>query len=252
MTQGEYPGGGDQQGGYGQPQQSGYGQPQQSGYGQPQGQTPHSGYDQSPAQGGYGQSAQGNYGQPQPQGGYRQGQPGGYGAPPPSGYGTPPGTRRSVGLVGVVLAVLAAIAGVVAFTATNWFRGNDKSHFGDVHDVLVQFDKADVASTLSVLYFSWLAWALLAVGVVVAIAANLPSPASGGLRVLGLIVGLAGILITLLSTKIISSDSAAKQLDAPNGLFDFIKDSAHAPSLYLAGGAFLLIAIASLIGPRRT
>ncbi|MEO9138114.1 MAG: hypothetical protein ABI345_03520 [Jatrophihabitans sp.] len=214
MTQGGYPGGGDQQGGYRpQPGRQPQAQPQQGGYGPPQ---------------------QGSYGQPQ-QGGY---------GPPQGGYTPAASGGRSFGVVGTILAVLGAVAGVVAFTATNWFRGGGQSHFSDVHDAL---DRAPggAASTISALYFGWLAWVLLGAGLLAAIVANLPSPASGAMRAIGIIIGLAGIVLTFLATKLTSENTT-------RGLFDYIKEAGHAPSLYLAVGAFLLILIGSAIGPRRT
>lgn len=215
MSQGGYPGSGQQPGQYGQP-----GQQPQPGYGQPQG--------------GYGQ----------PQGGY--GQPG---AP----YAGSPAGGQSFGVVGTVLAVVGAVAGVIAFTATNWFSGDGSdSHFSDVHDALTILDKAGAANGLSVLYFSWLAWVLLGVGLVAAIVANLPSPASGAFRAIGVVLGVAGIVITVLSIKIISKDSVGAQLDnAPAGFGEYLKNAAKAPSLYLSLGAFLLIAIGAAIGPQR-
>jgi len=211
MTQGGYPGSGQQPGQYGQPQ-PGYGQPPQPGYGQPQG---------------------------------------GYGQPGSPYAGRPPG-GQSFGVVGAVLAVVAAVAGILAFTATNWFSGGGNSKFGDVHDVLTQLDKIDAANGISVLYFSWLAWVLLAVGVIAALVANLPSSASGPLRALGVVVGVAGIVITLLAIKIVSKGSAGGQVsNAPAGYGDYLKEAAKAPSLYLSLGAFLLVAIGAAIGPRR-
>src|SRR4051794_7775688 len=179
-----------QGGQYGPPPEGGqYGQPPAGGqYGQP----PAGGqYGQQPAYGQPGQPAQG-------QAGY-----GGYG-PPSGSYGAAPAAARP-GVVGIVLAVLGAIAGIIAFTATKWYSDfGVGSKFGDIHKVL---DHADGdAAGVAKAYFGWLAWVLLAVAVIVAVLANLPTPASGGLRAAGAVVALAGIGFTFWALKLNDGD----------------------------------------------
>ena len=260
MTSGSY--GSGQAGQPGQPQQPGqpnepggpqYGQPQYGGgpqYGQPQYGQPQ--YGQQPQYGGGPQYGQPQYGQ-QPQYGAeaQYGQPGqqqygGYG-PPSGSYGTGGGAKDRPGAVGIVLAVLGAIAGIIAFTATNWFDGGD-AKFSDLHDGLTALDKAGMANGLSVQYFGWLAWTLLAVAAAAAIFANLPTPANVPLRIVGAVVAAAGIVLTFIAIKLISKSAGS---GAPDGYGEYIKHAAKAPSLYLAVGAFLLILIGSLLGPRR-
>jgi len=172
---------------------------------------------------------------------------------PHAGYG-PSSARPSPrpGIGGIVVALLGAIAGVIAFTATHWFSGKGDSSFSKIHDAIKQIDRVHAANALSVQYFSWLAWALLAVGVVTAVAGNLPGSASSVLRAISALVGLAGIVLTLFSVKFISDDAVAREVHAPHGLGGFLKDAAKAPSLYLALGAFLFVVIAALLGPRRS
>jgi hypothetical protein len=223
---------------------AGAGQPEQaapSGYGQ---QPPPPAYGQQPAYGGqpaYGQQpAYG--GQQQPPGGfgqYQYGQPTPGGAPPPAPY-TQPRARYGVGVVGIVFAIVGGVLGVVAFTALDWFSGNDPSHFSDVHDVLKLAHAQHVDNGAAYLYFSWLGWALLAAAVVVAILACLPSPASPGLRVLGALLGLVGIGLTFWAVEFVHGPAYS----------EFLK---HARvGFYFTLGAFLLTFIGSLIGPRRT
>jgi hypothetical protein len=175
-----------------------------------------------------------------------------YGAPPPgygSGYGAGP-PRRSLGVVGIVLAVLGTAAAVIAFTATNWFDGG-RSRFGDVHDALDQIDRAHAANSVSVAYFGWLAWVLLGVAAAAALLGNVPSAASAPLRVIGALVAVGGIVVTFLAVKLISKDAVARAAGAPDGYWQYLKHAAKAPAGYLAVGGFLLIMIGALVGPRR-
>jgi hypothetical protein len=201
-------------------------------------------YGQQPGgQPSYGQ--QPGYGQ-QPSYGQQPGDQPGYGGQPP--YGRPSGgSRGALGVVGIVLAAVGAVAGIIAFTATNWFDGGD-SKFRDLHDGLTQLDKAGLANGLSVQYYSWLAWAVLAVAVVAALMANLPSPASRALGIVGAVIAAGGIVLTFLAIKLISQDAVP---GAPSGYSEYLKHAAKAPSFYLAVGGFLLVLVGSLIGPRR-
>jgi hypothetical protein len=74
----------------------------------------------------------------------------------------------------------------------------------------------------------------------VAIAANLPSPASGPLRALGGIVGAAGVAFTFLAIDF-------NVTGASYG--DYIKDARV--GFYFAVAGFLLAGIGALIGPQR-
>jgi hypothetical protein len=150
--------------------------------------------------------------------------------------------------VALVLAVLGAIAGIIAFTTTDWFDGSGKSHFGDISDGLDQLDKLNLANGLSVQYFSWLAWVVLAVAAVAAVVAALPSPASTAMRVLGVVAAVAGIVLTFLAIRIVSKDNVE---GAPDGYGEYLKHALKAPAFYFAAGGYLLIGIAAALGPRR-
>jgi len=141
-------------------------------------------------------------------------------------------------VVGIVLALVGAVAGIIAFTATKWYSDLGRAHFSDVHKItkIAEAHTPGIAKA----YFSWLAWVVLIVAVLVAIAANLPSGASPGLRAVGAIVALAGIGLTFWALKLSSG-----------GYGQYVKHAAKAPSLYLVVGGFLLILIGSLMGPRR-
>lgn len=211
----------------------GYGQQPPPTYGEP----PPPAYGDQPA---YGQPA---YGQQQPPGGfgqYQYGQPmyGGGGAPP-APY-TQPRARFGVGVVGTVLAIVGAALGIIALTALDWYKGSPPSHFTDINDAVKVLHANGLDTGIGYVYFRWLAWVLLAAAVVVAVLANLPSPASAGLRVLGALLGLAGIGITFWA------------IDIAHGFAytTFLKDARV--GFYFMLAAFLLTFLASLIGPRKT
>jgi hypothetical protein len=246
--------GGSEQQPYGQPQQPAYGQPQQPPYGQPQYGQPGQQYPEQPQQYGQPQYGQPQYGQPaygQPAYGQpAYGQP--YGGPPPA-PAAGVRTGRSFGVVGAVLTIVGAALCIVAFTATNWFKiAGETGDFSDSRKALDRLDDINAAGTLPHAYFGWLAWVLLAAAAVIALLANLPTPASAPLRGFGALIAVAGIAFTLLAVKLISRESIARQADLPVSYGDWLKNAAKQPSLYVALGGFLLIAIGSLIGPRRT
>jgi hypothetical protein len=231
--------------GYAPPPSPPQGAPQQGG--PPQGYAPPQRY--APPQG---------YAPPQAQ----PGQQPGVGAPPPSGYfgaqpayagyRPPPRPGPRPGVTGLVLGGLGAACLVVAFAAVNWFDGvtrGSQSHFSDVHDVLTALDRlGGVAATPAKLYFSWLGWALFAAALVGVVAGNLPSPAAGLFRVLGVLSGLAGIVLTFLAIKL-AKGSLGFNEGTRNTYDEWLK---HARvGFYLALGGFLLITVGALLGARR-
>jgi hypothetical protein len=181
---------------------------------------------------------------PPPQQGYRQQQ--GYPQQQPSGqqgrysaaanaYGAPVGSGAKFGVVGATLAGVGAILLIISFTAVNWFNGSH-SGFSDISD---QLDgQGNAAPGLASAYFSWLGWVLAIALVVIAIAANLPSPASGPLRAFGAILAAAGIAVTFFAIRF--SDGVAYT--------EFLK---HARlGFYLALAGFLIAGIGALVGPK--
>jgi len=229
-------------------QPEGTGQPEQGAppaYGQPPPPPPASGQPPPPApaygeQPAYGQPPAGAAGQ-QPPGGYGQyqyGQPM-HGGAPPAPY-SQPRARLGVGVAGLVFAVAGAVLGVIACTALDWYKGSPASHFSDIHDALKVLHANGADTGIGYVYFQWLAWALLAAAVILAILACLPSPASAGLRVLGALVSLAGIGITFWA------------IDIAHGIAytTFLKDARV--GFYFMLAAFLFTFIGSLAGPRKT
>ena len=217
-------------------------------YEQPYGQQPYGNQQYGQQQSGdpqygnqqYGQQPYGNqqygqqqYGQQQPQQPQQYGRPG-Y-SPTAGAYGAPVGSGAKFGVVGVVFVGVGAILLIIAFTALNWGK-TDGTSFSNLHRAL---DRVTGLSGLSTAYFGWLAWTLTIVLIVVGIAANLPSPASGPLRALGGIVGAAGIAFTFLAINFGGGISYGETLKGAR--FGF----------WFAVAGFLLAGIGALIGPQR-
>jgi hypothetical protein len=212
-------------------------------------------YGQAPAYGQYGPQ----YGPPQA----------GYGPPPSGGYGVPAPEappEQKFGIVGAVVAFTGAVLVVLALTVLTWFSTDKVSRvfraagnrtFREVHDALeVTHDNFPAQLSryvdfgISRAYFGWLAWLLLAVAVVVAILALLPTPAPF-LRVLGLLIGLAAVAITFWAIDLISlSGPVAKTIRHNPSYSDYLSHTNV--GFWFAVVGFLLIGVGALIGPRRT
>ncbi len=183
------------------------------------------------------------YGEPQGQGGYGQQSqyaqgPSQYGQPP---YGGQPGGSRSFGVVAAVLAVVGAALGVVSFTTVNWFTGGDDSHFSDIKHLLSSGQAKQLASGFAKIYFSWLAWVLLAAVVISAILAAIPGVGTA-FRIIGVIVALGAIAATFVAIKFFNSK-------ANESYGQYLK---HARlGFYLAVAAFLVAGIGAAVGSRR-
>jgi hypothetical protein len=203
---------------------------------QPYGQDPG-----DPNYGAYGQPAQ--YGQQ-----VQPGQPGqpaqpGYGpgdqrrAAVANAYGDPIGSGAKFGVVGATFAGIGGVLLIIAFTAVDWISQGRSSSFGDIHDAMAA--NSDGATGVADAYFSWLGWVLVIAVLVVAIAATLPTPASGPLRALGAIIAAAAIALTFFAIQL--SDGLPYS--------SFIKHASV--GFYLAIGGFLLAGIGALAGPSR-
>ncbi len=206
-------------------------------------------YGQEPARGTppeYGQAGQpGQPGQPYPpQYGQPAQQPYGYGQPPAdrssavaNAYGSPIGSGAKFGVVGATFAGVGLVVLIISFTAVDWFSSSfgSNSKFSDLHDQIKAH--SSVADGVAKTYFSWLGWVLLIATVVIAIAATLPSPASGPLRALGAVLAAAAIAVTFFAIQL--TDGAAYTT--------FLKHTSI--GFYLALGGFLLAGIGALCGP---
>ena len=94
-------------------------------------------------------------------------------------YGAPVGSGAQFGVVGTTLAGIGFILLIIALTTMTWFKqGGVSATFSDLSTTL---DNNGNAAGIASAYYGWLAWTLAVVGLIVAVAANLPSPASGPL-----------------------------------------------------------------------
>lgn len=218
-------------------------QPQWGGY--PGGNYPQQGQPGYPGQqdyqqGGYGQGGyqQGGY----PQSGYPQ-QPGGYGYQPGwGGYGTQ--RRETVGIVGLAGAAVGAILLIIGFTALKWYDIGGQEF--KVNDLRKSLDRSG-APGFPKAYFSWLGWALLVLVVIAAVLASLPiGPSAVIFRTVAPVLGVVGIVITLLALN----NYWDKAQDANPGLdLGLVKHSAV--GLYVTLAGFLIAGVAGVFGPRR-
>lgn len=150
-----------------------------------------------------------------------------------------PGPSYTFGFIGAAIAVVGIVLGIVSFVALDWATDSGQSAtFSTLKDaVTAAADQGSAFGGDTEIYFKWLGWVLLIVSFVVALLACLPSPASPALRGLGVLLGLAGIGLTLWAFKGFGTWS------------DIFKHGAI--GLWLALAGFLLIAIGAAIGPQR-
>jgi hypothetical protein len=114
------------------------------------------------------------------------------------GYVAAVGTTRrrvSIRVAGIVLVLVGAALTLAAIGGLTWYAVDDGADsagagftFADLHTNADQ-----LGAPIAAAYFDWLAWVLLIGLVVVGIAANVSSPATNGLRVLGFLLGVIGV-----------------------------------------------------------
>jgi hypothetical protein len=144
------------------------------------------------------------------------------------------GTRRAVGRAGLAVLVIGAVLVALSFTVLNWVSASGVTiKFKDLHDAANQPGAPQVPH----LYFSWLGWALLAGVVVFGIAGALPSGMHPLFRVLGILAGFGGVVVTFFA------------LYSHISLTDLLKHAGIGFWVALAG--FFLAGIGAVVGPRR-
>jgi hypothetical protein len=109
-----------------------------------------------------------------------------------------PADTRSVGVAGIAVLVSGAVFVLLSFTTLTWYGAvNGPDSVGRIKfATLHHLTNLVGAPGLTKAYFAWAAWLLLILLIAVGLAANLPSPVTAGLRVLGLFVGLVGAAMT--------------------------------------------------------
>lgn len=160
---------------------------------------------------------------------------GGYADPTYLSGLTPAGTRpsRRFGVVGTLAALVGGGMVAVSFTLLDWLAPGQHSTFHDIHNSLTGTN-----ATYAKDYFSWLGWVALGVVVVLALAANLPTPLHVGLRPLGAIAALAAIGATVYAIERI-----------PGGSWTRVYDYAIAGT-WCAVVGFAVAGVGALVGSR--
>lgn len=155
---------------------------------------------------------------------------------------------RTFGTGAALVVLVGAAMVIVSFRFLDWYdvpaRAADTPGsitFNTLHDGASQLSGAGAASA----YFGWLAWILLIAGVLVGVAAALPSPVADGLRVVGFLIGLLGVAATYFAIAQYRNAQQAAGA-AKHGIFENTTWGVWAA---LAG--FLLTALGAVLGPRR-
>lgn len=206
-----------------------------------------------PGHGGYlgpgGYPGQGNYPQ---QGGYQQ--PGNY-PQPPSGYDyqqpqqpQQPAWRsrydepsESAGIVGLAVAAVGALLLVIGVAALNWYTVlGQEGKLSDLGD-----SAKDLDAGLMKAYSGYLVWILVLAVVAAAVVASLPSGAAALFRIIAPVLGVIGVVVTLLASSTFWNKAKDTGLQDA-GVFK------HAQiGLFLTLAGFLIAGIAGVFGPRR-
>lgn len=149
---------------------------------------------------------------------------------------------RSIGTRGIGLVLVGALTVLISFTVLEWYPGSNGPsavthiRFADLHEA----SNFELAPVLPNAYFGWLAWVLLLLVLAVGWAANLPTPASGVLRLLGVAVGLGGTVATYFALDALSEINEG----------DYPLHNASA-GIWLTLAGFLVAGTGAAIGPRR-
>ena len=162
----------------------------------------------------------------------------------------PSESRPTLDVLGLLLLLAGVVATSVSFVTLHWYSvdsgadsAGDGFTFGDLHGNADQLN-APVAAA----YFDRLAWGLVAVAVLLALAARLPSPLAGLLRLLGFLAGVVGIALTYYAL--------AQLFDAQRVAGGSSHSVLHSSTygLYLALAGYLVMGAGAVVGygPART
>jgi hypothetical protein len=170
--------------------------------------------------------------------------PPGYLLPPPSDVSTRAPATLAFGVVPAALAALGALLVVIALLGLPWYTPDGESlTTGDVRGILD--DYGDLASGLSVAYFSWLSWLLLLAAAGSAVAAALPMAGlSLAFRIAGPIISGFAVLLSFGAIEL--KDSVYTTGEDYGRYFDTLS-----AGFWTAIVGFVLVGAAAVIGPRR-
>lgn len=159
---------------------------------------------------------------------------------------TPPPNARSrprIELIRLAAALIGGVLVIIAFTSTWLVPPADYRSFG-AHN----YSFGDLGSDPSVeafarTYFSWLGWLLFVLAVLCCATAAIPSPARQVCMASGVLLGIAGFLLTTLALALL-----ARQLGL--GFSDFVSWFGTGP--WLASIGFAVLAVGPVIGGATT
>jgi hypothetical protein len=156
--------------------------------------------------------------------------------------------ERAVRVVGVILVLAGAVLALAAFRLLDWYdtgaRGADTaqtSTFSDLQDNADQLNGAGAATA----YFDWLAWVLLIALVCIGVAANLPVAPADVLRIVGTVIGVAGVAATYFAVAQLHNAQEAAGGEHHNAFYN------STWGLWLTFVGFAAGGIGALLGPRR-
>lgn len=153
---------------------------------------------------------------------------------------------RSVGAFGVTLVVAGVVLVILAVASLQWYRvdpGVDVAGSGFTFRDLQQ-NADQLNAPIAAAYFNWLAFALGLGAAVIGVLANVPSAGANALRLLGFLVGVAGVVATWYALAQLFSAQRA----AGGGGHGVLHNASYGVWCALAG--FLLAALGATIGPR--
>lgn len=155
---------------------------------------------------------------------------------------------RAVRAVGVILVLAGAVLALTAFRFLDWYdtaaSGADTartSTFSDLQDNADQLSGAGAATA----YFDWLAWVLLIALVCAGVAANLPIVPADVLRIVGTVIGVAGMAATYFAVAQLHNAQEAAGGAHHNAFYN------STWGLWLPFIGFAAGGIGALLGPRK-
>ena len=156
--------------------------------------------------------------------------------------------ERTVRVVGVAVVLAGAVLALAAFRFLDWYdtaaRGADTaqtSTFSDLQDNADQLSGAGAATA----YFDWLAWVLLIALVCIGVAANLPIVAADVLRIVGTVLGVAGVAATYFAIAQLHNAQEAAGGEHHNAFYNATW------GLWLTFLGFAVGGVGALLGPRK-
>lgn len=156
--------------------------------------------------------------------------------------------RRAVRLPAVALVLVGAVLVLLSFRFLDWYdvptrnAADAAGHitFGTLHSSVDQLSGTAAASA----YFGWLAWLLLIALIITGVGANLPFGPADPLRLLGCVLGVAGVAATYFAIVQLHNAQVAAGAEKHSVFHNATW------GLWLALLGFLIGAAGAVLGPR--